>query len=116
MKYFKILLSCLALCSSLAFALDGLPYGADSVRIDGGKVNVKGMNGQSVNVDGGNVDVQGMHGQSVKTGGGKVDAKGMHGQSVSVKGKAGKKRSGDEDEDQDDDSDAKEPAAPEEKE
>jgi len=109
MKYINIIFTCMALSSSLAFAVDGLPYDADSVRVEGGKVNVKGMNGQSVNVDGGNVNVKGMNGESVRTGNGNVNVKGMDGQSVSTKGKAGKKSA--RDEDADDESEAKESAA-----
>lgn len=99
MKYINIIFGCFVLTSSLAFALDGLPYGNDaqSVRVEGGKVNVKGMNGQSVNVDGGNVNVKGMSGETVSTGGGNVNAKGMNGQGVSTKGGAGKQSARDED-------------------
>lgn len=115
MKYINIIFTCIALSSSPAFALDGLPYGAGSVRIEGGKVNVKGMNGQSVNVDGGNVNVKGMNGESVHSAGGNVNIKGMDGQKVHTKAKAGKKPARDEEEDQDDDSDANESATAEDK-
>lgn len=113
MKYINTIFVCFALTSSLVLASDGLPYGADSVRVEGGKVRVKGMDGQSVNVDGGNVNVKGMHGESVRTGGGNVNVKGMDGQSVRTMGKAGKKSARDEDsedDDKDDDSNVKEQA------
>ncbi len=116
MKPIKIMLCCIALSSSLAFALDGLPYGADSVRVDGGKVNVKGMNGQSVDVNGGNVDVKGMNGESVRTGGGEVNIKEMDGHNVRTKSKPGKKRARDDNEEEDEDSNVKETAPAEEKE
>lgn len=111
MKHINILLTCITLTSSLAFALDGLPYGTDSVRVKGGKIDVKGMHGESVNVDGGNIDVKDMNDQSVHTGGGNINVKGMGGQSVQTQGKANKMETRDEN----DDSDAKESAAAEDK-
>ena len=114
MNFIKIIFFCITLSSSLALALDGLPYGADSVHVDGGKVNVKGMNGQSVNVNNGNVDVQGMSGESVRTGGGEVNVKGMDEQSVRTKGNPGKKR--DRVENEGEDEDVKEMPPAEEKE
>ena len=114
MKLIKIILLCIALTSISAFALDGLPYGADSVRVDGGKVTVKGMSGQSVDVNGGNVDVRGMNGETVRTGGGGVNVNGMDGQGVRTKVKQGKKRTRDGNEDEDED--VKETVPAEEKE
>lgn len=120
MKLIKIMLLCVALSSSLAFALDGLPYGTDSVRVDGGKVNIKGMNGQSVDVNGGNVNVKGMNGESVRTGGDAVNVKGMDGQSIRTKGKQSKKITRDEDEGEEEEdnevNEVKETAPAEEKE
>ena len=87
MKHINILLTCITLTSSLAFALDGLPYGTDSVRVKGGKIDIKGMNG-------GNIDVKDMNDQSVQT-----------------QDKVNKMET----RDANDDSDAKEPAAAEDK-
>ena len=84
MKLTKIILSCFALTSSLAFGLDKSGIVEQSVSINGSEVSVKGTGSQSVSIDGANVNIKGMGGQNVKIHGSNVSINSTENQSTSA--------------------------------